>query len=110
MEKFKGFLLLLSLLTTGGGLVRMGEAYIEVFSSAGCATCPAVKKMLEELAKELEGDITIEEVDIAEDPSRATEYGVMSVPSVVINGILKFAGVVPKKEELKKAIIEAMEE
>jgi len=88
----------------------MGEAYIEMFTSVGCATCPVVKKMLKEIAEELGGDITIEEVDIGEDPSRAAEYGIMSVPSVVINGIPKFIGVVPDREELKRAILEAMEE
>ena len=87
----------------------MGEAYIEMFTSPGCANCPAVKKMLKELSDELVGDITIEEVDITVDPTRAAQYGVMSVPAVAINGILKFAGVVPKREELKKAIAEELE-
>ncbi|MFQ6080900.1 MAG: thioredoxin family protein [Candidatus Bathyarchaeia archaeon] len=87
----------------------MGEAYIEMFTSPGCANCPAVKKMLKELSDELVGDITIEEVDITVDPTRAAQYGVMSVPAVAINGILKFVGVVPKREELKKAIAEELE-
>ena len=87
----------------------MGEAYVEVFSSPGCANCPAVKKMVKEVSSELEGDITIEEVDITVDPTRAAQYGVMSVPAVVINGILKFVGVVPKREELKEAIAEELE-
>jgi small redox-active disulfide protein 1 len=86
----------------------MGEVYIEMFTSPGCANCPAVKKMLEELTKELKGDITVEEVDITAEPTRASQYGVMSVPAVAINGILKFVGV-PKREELKKAIIEELE-
>jgi len=86
----------------------LGEAYIEMFTSPGCANCPAVKKMLKELSHELVGDITIEEVDITVDPTRAAQYGVMSVPAVAINGILKFVGV-PKKEELKKAITEELE-
>jgi len=86
----------------------LGEAYIEMFTSPGCANCPAVKKMLKELSDELVGDITIEEVDITVDPTRAAQYGLMSVPAVAINGILKFVGV-PKKEELKKAITEELE-
>ena len=87
----------------------MGEAYVEIFSSQGCVNCPAVKKMLRELADELEGDVTVEEVDIAQDPSRVTEYGIMSVPSVVVNGILKCAGD-PTRDDLKKAILEEMVE
>jgi len=86
----------------------VGEAYVEMFTSLGCANCPAVKKMLKELTSELKGDITVEEVDITTDPTRAAQYGVMSVPAVVINGILKFVGV-PNREELKKAIVEELE-
>jgi small redox-active disulfide protein 1 len=86
----------------------MGEVYIEMLTSPGCANCPAVKKMLKELTDELKGDITIEEVDITAEPTRAAQYGVMSVPAVAINGILKFVGV-PKREELKKAIMDELE-
>jgi len=86
----------------------VGEAYIEMFTSPGCANCPAVKKMLKELSSELKGDITVEEVDITVDPTRAAQYGVMSVPAVAINGVLKFVGV-PRREELKKAIAEELE-
>jgi len=84
------------------------EAYIEMFTSPGCANCPAVKKMLNELSDELIGDITIEEVDITVDPTRAAQYGIMSVPAVAVNGILKFVGV-PSREDLKKAIVEELE-
>lgn len=86
----------------------MKEAYIEMFTSPGCVGCPTVKKMLEELSKELEGDITVEEVDVTIDSARAIQYGIMSVPAVAINGILKFTGV-PSREELKNAIIEELE-
>jgi len=86
----------------------LGEAYIEMFTSPGCANCPAVKKMLKELSIELKGDITVEEVDITVDPTRAAQYGLMSVPAVAINGVLKFVGV-PRREELKKAIVEELE-
>ncbi|MFQ6073894.1 MAG: thioredoxin family protein [Candidatus Bathyarchaeia archaeon] len=86
----------------------MGEVYIEMLTSPGCVNCPAVKKMLKELTDELKGDITVEEVDITAEPTRAAQYGVMSVPAVAINGILQFVGV-PKREELKKAIMDELE-
>lgn len=85
----------------------MGEAYIELFTSPGCADCPAVKKMLKRITEKLQGDITVEEVDITADPTRATQYGVMSVPAIAINGILKFVGV-PSGEELEKALLEEL--
>lgn len=87
----------------------MEEVYVEEFMSPGCVGCPAVKEMLKELSIELEGKLTVEEVDITVDTARATQYGIMSVPAVAINGILKFVGV-PRKEELKKVILEELEE
>ena len=86
----------------------MTEVYIEDFMSPGCVGCPVVKEMLKDLSEELNGEITIEEVDITVDTTRAAQYGIMSVPAIVINGVLKFMGV-PKKEELKKALMEELE-
>ena len=86
----------------------MEEVYIEEFMSPGCVGCPAVKEMLEELSIEFKDKLIVEEVDITVDTTRATQYGIMSVPAVVINGILKFMDV-PDKEELKKAIMEEMD-
>ena len=86
----------------------MAEVYIEDFMSPGCIGCPAVKEMLKSLSEELSGEITVEEVDITVDTTRAAQYGIMSVPAIAINGVLKFMGL-PKKEELKKALEEELE-
>ena len=85
----------------------MAEVYIEDFMSPGCVGCPAVKEMLKSLSEELSGEITVEEVDITVDTTRAAQYGIMSVPAIAINGVLKFMGV-PKKEELKKTLVEEL--
>jgi thioredoxin 1 len=86
----------------------MEEVYVEEFMSPGCVGCPAVQEMLKELSTEFKGKLIVEEVDITVDTARATQYGIMSVPAIAINGILKFVGV-PGKEELKKAILEEIE-
>ena len=87
----------------------MEELYVEEFMSPGCVGCPAVKELLEELSSEFGDKLTVEEVDITVDTTRAAQYGVMSVPAIAINGILKFIDV-PKKEDLRKAILEELEE
>ncbi len=86
----------------------MGEVYVEEFMSPGCVGCPAVKEMLKEIYEELGDKLTIEEVDITVDTARASQYGIMSVPAIAINGVLKFIDV-PKKEELRNAILEELE-
>ena len=85
----------------------MSEVYVEEFMSPGCVGCPVAKQMLKELSEELKGEMTVEEVDITVDTTRVAGYGIMSVPAIVINGVLKFMGV-PKKEELKKALEEEL--
>jgi len=85
----------------------MAELYVEDFMSPGCVGCPVVKEMLKSLSEELSGEITVEEVDITVDSARAAQYGIMSVPAIAINGELKFMGV-PKKEELKKVLMEEL--
>jgi len=85
----------------------MAEVYVEDFVSPGCVGCPQVKEMLKSLSEELSGEITIEEVDITIDTTRAAQYGIMSVPAIAINGGLKFMGV-PKREEFKKALQEEL--
>ncbi len=89
-------------------MIKLEEVYVEDFMSPGCVGCPAVKAMLEELSDELECELIIEEVDITVDATRAAQYGIMSVPAVAINGILKFVGL-PDRKELKDAIIEELE-
>lgn len=86
----------------------MAEVYLEDFMSPGCVGCPQVKEMLKVLSEELNGEITVEEVDITVDTTRAAQYGIMSVPAIAINGVLKFMGV-PQKEELKKALMEELQ-
>jgi len=86
----------------------MTELYVEDFMSPGCVGCPAVREMLKDLSGNLDGEITVEEVDITVDTTRAAQYGIMSVPAIAINGVLKFMGV-PEKEELEKALMEELE-
>jgi len=86
----------------------MEEVYVEEFMSPGCVGCPAVKEMLEELSGEFGDKLIVEEVDITVETARASQYGILSVPAVAVNGVLKFMGV-PGKEELKKAILEELD-
>ena len=87
----------------------MEGVYVEEFTSPGCGGCPAVKAMLEELSHEFRDRLIVEEVNIADDAARAAQYGIMTVPAVAINGMLKFMGI-PSMKELRNAILEEMKE
>ena len=48
----------------------------------------------------------IEKIDIMVDQEKAREYGLMAVPAIALNGVVRFVGS-PGKEELVEAIKEA---
>lgn len=68
---------------------------------AGCSKCEEVEKNLNMATEELNIDAQIEKV---EDLIEIVKYGVMTTPTLVIDGQIKFMGKVPSVKELKKAL------
>ncbi|KKR80847.1 MAG: Thioredoxin [Candidatus Daviesbacteria bacterium GW2011_GWA1_41_61] len=54
------------------------------FWAPWCSPCQAMKPVIEELHKELDGKVEIVEVNVDENPTDATKYGVMSIPTYII--------------------------
>jgi len=64
---------------------------VEVFSSPGCGKCGHAKEALCKLANELGSkEIQWREVNILDEMDYAVELGVMSTPSIAIDGELIF--------------------
>jgi len=82
---------------------------IEVFTSPTCPYCPMALEVVEEAKKEFGDAIEVEHIDVMVDSEKAIEYGLMAVPAIAMNGILKFIGA-PSKEELIEAIKEELKE
>jgi small redox-active disulfide protein 1 len=82
---------------------------IEVFTSPSCPYCPMAIEVVDAVKKEMQDDIEVEKIDIMQDREKAIEYGLMAVPAVAINGVVKFVGA-PEKTELKNAIEEEMQQ
>jgi small redox-active disulfide protein 2 len=64
----------------------------------GCPRCEQTEKILRDTAAELGIAAKIEKVTGAKE---IASYGVFGTPAVVINGDVKSAGKIPKKEEVK---------
>ncbi|ENN96296.1 thioredoxin [Methanocaldococcus villosus KIN24-T80] len=75
---------------------------IELFTSPMCPHCPAAKRVVEEVVKEFP-EVEVEYINVMENPDRAMKYGIMAVPTIVINGEIEFIGA-PTKEALIEAI------
>lgn len=54
------------------------------FWAAWCGPCKIMEPILEELEKELDDKVEIEKINVDENPQRAAQYGVMSIPTYVI--------------------------
>lgn len=81
------------------------------FWAPWCGPCRIVSPTIEELAKEYEGKVTVGKMNVDENPQVSGEYGVMSIPTVMIfkNGqpVKAIVGA-QGKESYKRAIDEAL--
>ncbi|GAA6426940.1 thioredoxin [Dielma fastidiosa] len=72
------------------------------FYADWCGPCKMISPILEELAKEYEGKVTIAKVNVDENGDIAGRYGVMSIPNLVLfkNGdvVKQVVGFQPKNQ------------
>ena len=69
---------------------------IKVLGS-GCANCNKLEQMVFDVLAELNADANVTHV---RDFKEIVGYGVMQTPALVIDGQVKFSGVVPSKAKL----------
>ena len=75
---------------------------VEFFFAGGCDKCAQARDALREAA-EATLRVKWKEIDIAKDPNRAVDVGVVSTPAVAIDGELIFKSM-PSASDLRKAI------
>ena len=72
------------------------------FWAEWCGPCKQISPILEEIASEENNAITIAKINIDENPRVATDYGIRSIPTMLLfsNGELKDTkvGALPKQE------------
>lgn len=67
----------------------------------GCAKCVAVEKLVREAAAQKSPYISVEKISDIREMMKA---GILLTPAVVIDGVLKSSGRVPRKEEVESWI------
>jgi thioredoxin 1 len=79
------------------------------FWASWCGPCKRIAPIIEELAREYEKKILVCKLDVDESPQIATQYAIMSIPTLIFfkNGKIteQLSGVL-NKAELKKRIEE----
>lgn len=88
--------------------VKQSEVPVLVdFWAPWCGPCQMMAPIIEDLAKEVEGKAKVCKLDVDENPQKAVEYGIMSIPSLKIFKAGKvareFTGV-QSKEALKSEL------
>jgi thioredoxin 1 len=81
------------------------------FWAAWCGPCRMVSPVVEELAGEYDGKLKVCKLNVDDSQSTAQEYGIMSIPTLVIfkagKPVQRLVGAMPKAE-FKKQIDRAL--
>ena len=72
-----------------------------IILGTGCAKCKKTFEIVEKVVKENNIDASLrKEEDILE----IVKYNIMSLPAVVVDGVVKLKGYVPSEQEIKEII------
>ena len=77
---------------------------VELFHTPGCSECTAANAQLRMAAQEAVKDLEWREVNVLDDLDRAVELGVMTLPSIVVDGEVVFTSM-PTIAQLRHALI-----
>ena len=90
----------------------LDHAMIEVLTidSATCAACGYMKAAADDMIAEFGNNVEIVERKITEPENivRLSKLGVANLPTICINGEVKFISIIPNREELKSAVAAAL--
>jgi thioredoxin len=78
---------------------------VEIFHAPGCTECVAAHAKLRAAAQEAVKDLEWRELNVLDDLDYAVELGVISLPSIVVDGELVFTST-PTVTQLRQALIE----
>ena len=76
------------------------------FWAEWCGPCKAIAPLLEEIAREYDGKLTIAKLNVDENPSTAMAYGVLSIPTLILfkqgKPVARIVGMQPKPRLLSQ--------
>ena len=64
-------------------LIKSGQPLVIDFWATWCGPCRMVAPIIEELAKEYDGKVTVGKCDVEEADEIAAEFGIRNIPTIV---------------------------
>jgi thioredoxin 1 len=87
-------------------VIQSNTPAIVDFWAPWCAPCHMIAPILEKIAADYNGQLKVAKLDVDQNPQVATQFGVMSIPTMIIfkdgEAVERLIGYMPKERLLEK--------
>lgn len=87
-------------------VINTDQPVLVDFWASWCMPCRMVSPILEAIAEEKQGQVTVAKLNVDDNPAIAAQYGVMSIPTIIRfqrgEEVARVTGALPKAELTRK--------